>query len=89
MPSPPSWRGAIATWSAAAWMVMQQFGVPAPSRVASGSRVVWIQDITSLLEERESLADGRVITIPVGERARFVDRNRDREFSREEMMRPN
>ncbi len=89
MPSPPSWRGAIATWSAAAWMVMLQFGVPAPSRVASEIRVVWTHDITNLLAERESLADGRVITIPVGDLAEFANWNRDRGFSREEMIGPN
>jgi phage head maturation protease len=70
-------------------MVMQQFGVPAPSRFASERRVVWSQDITRSLAERETLADGRVVTIPVGDVAQSSDRNRILEFSREEMMRPN
>ncbi len=71
------WRGALATWSAAAWMVMQQFGVFTESSAAAESRVVWSEDITRLLAEQETLADGRVVTIPIEGLVDAGGRNRD------------
>lgn len=80
------WRGAVATWSAAAWMVMQQFGVPAASVAATETRIVRSEDITRSLTERETLPDGRIITIPVEVTGDHDTRNRDYECVRHNAM---
>jgi len=67
----------VATWSAAAWIVMQQFGVTGPSPAARETRIVWIESASRSLADREMLPDGRVITIPIEIKKNPDERNRD------------
>lgn len=69
------WRGAVATWSAAAWMVMQQFAVPTATPSFSEGRIVWSEDISKSLADRETLPDGRIVTMPVEHGNRVLDRH--------------
>jgi hypothetical protein len=60
------WRSAVATWGGAAWLVLQQFGVPAASRrLAREREVVLVQEASRALEAMERLPDGRVLTVPL------------------------
>jgi hypothetical protein len=71
------WRASAATWGGAAWLVVQQFGVSAPSSVVRDSRIVRVQEAGRSLDAAERLMDGRILTIPVE-----VD-NRDGQDGRE------
>lgn len=71
------WRGLVATWSAAAWIVMRQFGVPEPTATIGETRIVRSEPVSQSPDEREMLPDGRVITIPVEVTTGQDDRNRD------------
>lgn len=64
-PSPHGWRGVVATWSAAAWIVMQQFGVTSPSSAGADTRIVRVESASRSMADAETLPDGRVLTIPV------------------------
>lgn len=78
------WRGMVATWSTAAWLVMQQFGIPSASTATRETRIVRTEDMTRSLVDRELLPDGRILTIPIDEVGNGDDRNRSRTYQREE-----
>jgi len=59
------WRTSAATWAGAAWLVLQQFGVPAASSAGRDSRIVRVEDAATTLEQMERLPDGRILTVPV------------------------
>jgi hypothetical protein len=67
------WRAAAATWGSAAWLVLQQFGVPAAGRVGRDHRIVRVQEAGRALDALERLPDGRILTIPVAD---VADRSR-------------
>lgn len=62
------WRAAAATWGGAAWLVLQQFGVPAAPRVTREQRIVQVEEASRVLETLERLPDGRILTVPLGGR---------------------
>ena len=72
------WRSAAATWGSAAWLVLQQFGVPAAPRTAREYRIVRVQEAGDSLEAMERLPDGRILTVPL---APGGDRNRQAEMA--------
>lgn len=57
-------RTSAATWGGAAWMVLSQFGVPAAPVAGRDDRVVRVHEATRLMSERETLPDGRILTLP-------------------------
>lgn len=59
------WRANAATWAGAAWLVLQQFGVPTPSSAVRDSRIVRIQEAGATIDQLERLPDGRILTVPV------------------------
>lgn len=62
------WRAAAATWGGAAWLVLQQFGVPAAARATREQRIVQVEEASRALEGLERLPDGRILTVPLGGR---------------------
>ena len=59
------WRNSAATWGGAAWLVLQQFGVPAASAAMRETRIVRVQEADRSLDAAERLPDGRILTVPV------------------------
>jgi len=59
------WRSAAATWGSAAWLVLQQFGVPSAPRSAVSHRIVHVQEAEDLITAQERLPDGRILTVPL------------------------
>lgn len=61
-----------ATWAGAAWMVLQQFGIPVSTQTTRDDRIVRMEEATDLLHEAETLPDGRILTLsidqPVGQK---------------------
>lgn len=61
-----------ATWAGAAWMVLQQFGIPVSTQPTRDDRIVRMEEAADLLREVETLPDGRVLTLsidqPVGQK---------------------
>ncbi len=73
------WRTSAATWGGAAWLVLQQFGVPAASIAMRESAIVRVEDAEQLLEASERLHDGRILTVP-------MDDHRHRQDGRENVF---
>ncbi len=67
------WRAAAATWGSAAWLVLQQFGIPSAPRNAREHRIVRVQEAGDSLDAMERLPDGRILTVSM---ALGGDRNR-------------
>jgi hypothetical protein len=63
------WRAAAATWGSAAWLVLQQFGVPAAPRLGRTHEIVRVQEAGRALGALERLPDGRILTVPIAEAA--------------------
>lgn len=80
-------RSAAATWGSAAWLVLQQFGIPAAPRVSREHRIVRVQEAGDTLAAMERLPDGRVLTVSIAARRH---RNRqDEPISSSIVMSPN
>lgn len=54
-----------ATWAGAAWLVLQQFGIPLATQSARDNRIVRVEEATHLLHEAETLPDGRILTLSI------------------------
>ena len=73
------WRTSAATWGGAAWLVLQQFGVPAASAVLQETAIVRVDEAERTLGAGERLQDGRILTVP-------MDQHRHRQDVREDIF---
>jgi hypothetical protein len=64
------WRTSAATWGGAAWLILQQFGVPGEPASVRETRIVRVEDAERSIEASETLRDGRILTMPLEVRPR-------------------
>jgi hypothetical protein len=60
------WRAIVATWGGAAFLLLRQFGVPAPSStVTRETRIVQVVEAGDQLAAGERIQDERILTVPL------------------------
>lgn len=65
----PGWRSVAATWGGAAFLLLRQFGMPAPAGVLPETRIVRVSEESEQLAASERTPDGRILTLPVEQRS--------------------
>jgi hypothetical protein len=76
------WRTSAATWGGAAWLVLQQFGVPAASAAMPETSIVRVEQAERLLGAGERLQDGRILTVPMEYGPRYRQDGLETSFAR-------
>ncbi len=66
MMAPLGWRAILATWGGAAFFLLRQFGVPAPSSgVTRETRIVQVVEAGDQQAAVERIQDARILTVPL------------------------
>lgn len=60
------WRAIVATWGGATFLLLRQFGVPAPSSVGTReTRIVQVVEAGDQMNAAERIQDARILTLPL------------------------